>query len=140
PRRGGSAPRRASAAASLAALRRLPRLLLLLFGLVLFLVVVLLFLVLLVVVHVLGLFLVLLVVVLVLVALVVVADDLAFLDLTAPGAGLLLVHLHVRLEALEVRARRALDEAQAAAELLDRPVGVDVEVELDAREALGQIV
>src|SRR4051812_937622 len=52
----------------------------------------------------------------------------------------LVVHLDVGLEALEVGARRALDEAPAAGDLLERTVRVDVDVELDAREPLAELV
>src|SRR4051812_30727726 len=66
--------------------------------------------------------------------------DVAVLDDAAPRAGLLVAHLDERLEALEVGARRPLGEPRPAGDLLDRALGVDVDVELDARQAVAELV
>jgi hypothetical protein len=70
----------------------------------------------------------------------VLLHDLAVLDLAAPGAGLLLLHLDERLEARQVGADRALDVTHPAGRLLEQRAGLDVEVELDPRQPRRELV
>ena len=67
-------------------------------------------------------------------------DQLAFLDDPAPGTGLELLHLDERLVAVEVGADGALDVAHASRRLLDQRAGIHVDVDLDPREARGELV
>src|SRR4051812_593098 len=81
-----------------------------------------------------------LLVLLLLALLVGLGDDLALLDLAAPGAGLLIAQLDERAEALQVAARRALHEAQAGGHLLVQPVRREVEQEHHAGQVLVDLV
>jgi hypothetical protein len=66
--------------------------------------------------------------------------DLAVRDGAAPLALGLLVHDGVGLEAVEVGPDGALDVAHAAGRLLDQAGGLDVDADLDARQARGDFV
>src|SRR5215207_754521 len=60
---------------------------------------------------------------------VVVLHDLTTLDLTAPGTRCLRAALDEVLEPLEVASHPPLDHAQRSTEILDRALGVHVELE-----------
>ena len=67
-------------------------------------------------------------------------DQLAVLDHAAPGAGLELLHLDERLEAVQVRTHRTLHVTHAPRRLLDQRPRIHVEVELDPRQPRRQLV
>ena len=74
------------------------------------------------------------------VGVVVFLDQLAVLDHAPPRAGLELLHLDERLEAVQVGAGGTLDVAHPARRLLDQRAGVDVDAELDPRQARRELV
>src|ERR671915_97692 len=80
------------------------------------------------------------VVALLVIGVVVLVDELAVLDHAAPRAGLELLHLDERLEAMQVGTHRALDVPHPAGGLLEQPAGVHVDVQLDPRQTRGELM
>src|SRR5215216_1337485 len=66
--------------------------------------------------------------------------DLAFLDAPAPGARLLVAHLDERLEAHQVRLQSPPRHPEAGRGLLEQPLRLEVEDDLDPGKPVAQLV